>query len=217
MIKKIKRLRISNAERTPLTKRQRAALLFVMVIVGTLAIVAAVIAIIAIPRVDTSQRGVGANGFRAYVDKGADLGIGKVVSKDDVVAVLGTKARSVEDADVSTVFNLNGDRGQTVTFDFTRADGKSASLYVDVMQFKSSASLKAARIYTETAKAGSVQNLQAYYMHAQTLGSLREYRLMVVNDLKAYKFVIDQPSNNITISEVSAVAALLKLAQKAHL
>ncbi len=177
----------------------------------------AVMSILASPKTNTSERGVGANGFHAFVDEGADLGIGEVVSKDDVKAALGDKAKSVSEPKVSKVFNMNGDRSQTVSFDFVRADGKKAELYVDVMQFKDTSSMNSARIYAQTAKAGPVNGHEAYYMHAHTFGSMREYRLMAVNDLKAYKFVIGQTSSDITISEVSAVAALLRLAKEAKL
>jgi hypothetical protein len=201
-----------------LTKRQRTLILPLFVVIGTGAIVLAVLAIIVMPRTtNDNQRGIGADGFQAYQETGTDLGIGKVVSKSDVVAALGVNAKSVSDADVSKVFNYNGDRGQTLTFNFKRADNNQASLYIDVVLFKNSASLTNTNIYNGTGKAGTINGLSAYYMHAQTLGTIREYRLLVVNGLKAYKFVIDQPYKNITISEVSALAALKKLALKAQL
>ncbi len=182
------------------------------------AIVLTVLAVITMPNADKSaQRGVGANGFRAYEEQGADLGISKVASHDQVVAALGAKAKSVGTLDVSGVFNFDGTRGQTATYPFIKANGNDASLYVDLMFFKNTATLDAANIYENTISAGSVNGHPAYYMHAQTFGSDREYRLLVVNGLKAYKFVIVQPYRDISISEVSALAALKTLAAKAKL
>lgn len=188
-----------------------------MVVIGASVVVAAVVATIIMPPNPYSKPGIGADGFQAFMEKDTDLGIGSVVSKDEVVAVLGKNAKSVENVSVSGVFNYNGDRGQTATYKFVRADGRQASLYVDVMVFKSSNSMDDANIYVGTGEAKVVNGHQAYYMHAQTLGITREYRVMVVNGLKAYKFVIDQPFDDITINEVSSVAALLKLAQNAKL
>jgi hypothetical protein len=201
-----------------LTKRQRMIVLPIMVIVGVGLLYLVIVGIIKSPIFTTpDQRGVAANGFTAYPEEGTDLGVGKAVSRDSVVAALGNKAKSVSDPSVSKVFNFDGDRSQTVTFNFVRADGKKASLYIDMTQFKSSQSMDGQHILAGTALAQIIQGHSAYYMHAQTLSGLREYRIAVINDLTAYKFVIDQPESNITIKEISAVAALINLAQKAQL
>lgn len=214
MAKKAKRKKPAKG----LSKRGRLIVLPVMGIIGVGAIILAVMTIIVMPKAhNASQYGVGANGFRAYVEDGTSLGIANVISKDQVVQDLGDKAKSVSDVSSSKVMNLNGDRGQTATFDFIRKDGVKSSLYADMMLFKNTASLESARITAGTGTAGTINGFPAYYMHAQTLGSDREYRLMVVNGLKVYKFVIVQPFRNITISEVSAVASLKKLATKANL
>lgn len=201
-----------------LTGTKKALILPIIVLLGTCAMVLAVIAVMNIPKNDKAQNGVGANGFSVYVEDHATLGIDNVVSKEDVSTVLQGKAKSISDVNISKVVNYNGDRGQTATYDFVRIDGVKASLYVDTVQFKSAASLKASHIFNLTASAGNIQNKPAYFMLAQTIGSQREYRLLVVNDLRIYKFVIDQPVNDSeNISEVSAVNALKKLATKANL
>lgn len=41
--------------------------------------------------------------------------------------------------------------------------------------------------------------------------------MIVVNGLKAYRFVMTQPMDNITIKEVAALAALKKIALEAKL
>ena len=199
-------------------KKHKPLVLGIFAVIGVGMIVLVVLTIVAMPKINPgSQYGVGANGFRAYEEKDTSLGVDKVVSKEEVVQVLGGKAKSVSDADVSNVFNFNGDRGQTATYDFVRSDGVKATLYVDMMLFKNIPSMNNAHILTGTGDAGKVNGHPAYYMHAQTIGSQREYRLLVVNGLKAYKFVITQPYRNITINEVAALAALKKLAQKAEL
>lgn len=209
-------------KRIKLSKRTKhliqAIIIPIMGIIAAGAVILAILSVLAMPKADdSSQRGIGADGFRAYEEKGTTLGIDKVVSKDDVAAALGNKAKSVGDKQVSNVFNLDDNRGQTLTFDFVRADNTKVSLYVDVMLFKNLNVLEAANVYAATATAGSIGTHPAYYMRAQTMGSDREYRLMVVNGLKVYKFVMVQPYRSITINEVPAVATLKKLAEKAQL
>lgn len=190
----------------------------IMGVIAAGAVVLAILSIIAMPKTDQDpQRGVGANGFRAYEEQGTTLGIDKVVSKDQVVAALGGKAESVSDKQVSNVFNLDDNRGQTLTFDFVRSDDIKSSLYVDVMLFKNMNVLDAAGIYAGTATAGKAGAYPAHYMRAQTMGSDREYRLMVVNGLKVYKFVMVQPYRSIAMSEVVSVSILKQLAEEAKL
>lgn len=201
-----------------LTPRARAIVLPVLVAISAGAVIYGIISVVLVPRINpAAQRGVGANGFQAYVEDNGDLGISNVVSKSDVETVLSGKAKTVSTADISKVFNLDGNRGQTVTYSFKRSDNVNASLYVDLMSFKNQQTLDDANVTQNTTQTSDVSGHHAYYMHAQTLGAGREYRLMVVDDLKVYKFVIVQPVQNITINEVAAIAALKKLALKAHL
>lgn len=214
MIKKLRK-RQSGDELSP---QARFGLLAILVIVGGGALVLAVMSIVIIPLVNPgSQRGVGADGFQAFVEKEGNLSVVDAVSKQDVVDVLDKKAKSVSDASVSKVFNINGTRGQTVTYDFVRDNGLKASLYIDLMQFSDLNTLESTGVTAVTFDAGKINGNQAYYLHAMTFGSDREYRLMVLSGLKVYKFVISQPYRTISITEVSALAALKKLAEKAEL
>ncbi|MDB5177177.1 MAG: hypothetical protein JWN75_845 [Candidatus Saccharibacteria bacterium] len=214
MAKKTKR----RAPFKTLSRRTRLVILPIFALIAVGALVLAVITIMVMPRVDqASQRGVGANGFRAYPEDGTTLNIDKVTSKNEVITSLGNKAKSVDDVSVSKVFNFDGNRGQTATFNFIRADGARSSVYVDMMLFKNVATMNDANILDGTGKAGTIQGHPAYYMHAQTIGSDREYRLLVVNGLKAYKFVVVQPVKSITISEVGALATARKIAAEAKL
>jgi hypothetical protein len=203
---------------TGLTKKQKALILPVMVVIGAAAVILAVLAIIVAPQAPKAlQRGIAANGFYAYEEQDSDLGVGRLVTKDAVVTALGSKAKSVSDVNVSNVFNYDGDRSQTATFNFVRADGKTASLYIDMTLFQDNTSMNKQHIYADTEQTRAINNHPTYYMHAQTLGSIREYRLLVVNGLKAYKFVIDQAYSSVTISEPTALASLIKLARTANL
>ena len=201
-----------------MSRRTRAVILLAMTAVGAGAIALAVWAIIIMPRINPgAQRGVGASGFTAFVEPDSDLGMGTVVRKEDVEEVLGSKAKTVGDVVVSKVMNLDGNRGQTATYSFVRSDGRKASVYVDVMLFKNQPTFDAADVTKNTLKGGTVGDLPVYYMHALTLGSEREYRLLVVKGLNVYKFVLVQPYRNITITEVAALAAMKKLAAKAEI
>lgn len=207
-------------KKTDMTVTRKTQILIIVVLcvlgAGTIALVALSIMT---PR-NTSpgvQNGVGADGFRAYVEEGTSLSVDKVASKNQVIASLGSKAKSVGDAQVSKVFNYNGNRGQTLTFPIVRADGVTASIYIDKKIYKTTQALNDDHIYVATMKAGDVNGHPLYYRHAQTIGNDREYHLMVVNGKNVYRFVFTQPDGNITISEVGALAALKSLAQKAKL
>ncbi len=200
-----------------LKKRTKYIALPVMALIAISVIVLAIVAIMVMPLVKDPNRGIGADGFHAGIEKGADLGVGNIVTKQDVIDILGEKAKSVESADVSKVFNLNGIQGQTLTYDFERSDGVKNSLYIDKKKFDSTSTLKSANILANTTSAGKVGEFKAYFMHAVTFGSDREYYLLVTKDLEAYLFALVQPSRRITISEVSAVAVLKQLALKAEL
>lgn len=197
-----------------ITTAQKMLIIPAMVIVGTGAVVWSVWTVLNRASTENTNNVAGTN---AFIEEDADLGVAKVITKQDVADALGKRAKSVKDVDVSKVFNYNGNRGQTATYVFTRDDGIESSIYVDTMQFKSKAELKGARIYTSTGDAGKINNHPAYYLVAQTLGAIREYRLMIVDDLKIYKFVMEQPVSNISIGETTAVAALLRVARKANL
>lgn len=163
------------------------------------------------------QNGVGADGFQAFVEEKSNLGIELVVSKKQVVTALGRHAKSVYDGVKEKPFNLNGNRGQTITFYFVREDGVKSSLYVDKRMYKTAQALNDDRVYDATLKGGTAGGHPLYYRAAQTIGTDREYHLMVVNGTTVYRFVIAQPFTNITITEVPALAVLKKLAQEASL
>lgn len=214
MIKKLKK-RQSGKELGP---KARIALLVVFTLIGAGAIIMAIISIVVVPLVNPgSQKGVGADGFQAFVEDGGSLSVVNAVNKQEVVETLGKKAKSVSDVEVSKIFNIDGTRGQTVTYNFIRSNGLKASLYIDLMHFNNLQTYESTGVTTATGDAGKINGHQAYYMHAQTFGSEREYRLMVINGLKVYKFVISQPYRTISINEVSALATLKRLAAKAEL
>lgn len=163
------------------------------------------------------QYGVGANGFRAFVEEDGNLGVNLIVNKKQVISALGNLAKSVGDSQVEKVFNYNGNQGQTITFPFVRTDGTKASLYIDKRVYKSSQAMTDDHIYQATLKAGVVNGRQLYYREAQTIGTDREYSLMIVDGVMVYRFVIAQPFTNITISEIESLAALKKLSAVANL
>ncbi len=200
-----------------LNRRAQFVALPVMAAISLGVIALAVIIVVLMPTVRDDQRGIGANGFSAFPESNADLGIGSVVTKDDVVDVLGKKAKRVGSVDVTEVFNLNGIRSQMVTYDFVRTDDVSASIYIDLKMFPNSTTLEKANILKGTIEAGKVGDYDAYFMRALTFGKKREYYLLLTKGLNAYVFAFVQPSRDILFNEVSAVATLKRLAQKANL
>jgi hypothetical protein len=208
-------------DKTPkiiLGRRARLVVLPLFFVIGGGVIFLTILSIILMPSDESKpQYGVGADGFYAYVEDDSDLGVRSVVSKDQVVAALGNKAKSVDNGQTEKVFNFNGDRSQSLTFPFVRADGAAATLYVDMKLYKNMQSLDKDNVYVGTMKAGQVQGHPAYYKLAQTISNNREYHMMVINGLRAYRFVVSQPVANITINEVGAMGSLQRLAAEAKL
>lgn len=199
-------------------RKLQLTLLPLFVAIGAGMIILVVLSVITLPKGNPgATRGVGADGFRAYTEEKTDLGVRSVMTKSDVTTALGGKAKSIGEAQVSKVFNFNGDRSQTLTFPFVRSDGVGADIYVDLKLYKNTQSLDDDHIYNLTAKAGSVKGYQAYYRVAQTIGKEREYHIMVVNGLRVYRFVVSQPATNVTISEIDAAALLKSLAAESKL
>lgn len=204
--------------KAPISRSALLAITPLLFAVGAGVVILTIISIIAMPKPNPgTQYGVGADGFKAFIEEKSDIGAGALVTKGQVMTALGAKAKSVGDRDVSKVFNLNGDRSQTVTYPFVRADGTQSTLYIDMKLYKNPKALEDDNIYVATAAAGTVNGHPAYYKHAQTLDNNREYHMIVVNGLHAYRFVIAQPYTNVTITEVGAVASLKKLALEAKL
>ena len=201
-----------------LSKRTRLVILPAFYVFAAGAVALVILSIIMVPKLGSEKGyGIGADGFRAFTEEKGDLGVGSVATKEQVVAVLGKKAKSVGDPQVSKVFNMNGNRSQTLTFPFVRADGTASELYIDVRLYKNTQALEGDHLYVATANAGTVAGHKAYFKHAQTLDDQREYHMIVVNGLKVYRFVVSQPYGNVTISEVAALAAVKRLAAEAQL
>lgn len=159
-----------------------------------------------------AESGVGADGFRAFAENDGDIGIGSAISKDQVISALGGNAKSVGNAQISKVFNLNGIRRQQVTFDFKLSSNATAELYVDKIMYTSEQALKKDGVYEATISAGTINDSPIYFRRALTLGKYREYSIMLVKDSTVYRFVIAQPNNSIIISEIDASAILKKVA-----
>jgi len=214
MVKRTKK----KSSKALISRRLQFTLLPLFVAIGVGMIILVVVSVITLPKANPgAARGVGADGFRAYTEEKGDLGVKAVATKEEVVAALGSKAKSVDDPEASKVFNFNGDRSQTLTFPFVRSDGESAELYIDLKLYKNTKSLDDDHIYALTAKAGSVKGYPAYYKLAQTIDSHREYHVMIVNGLRLYRFVIAQPVSRVTISEIDAAALLKSLAAESKL
>lgn len=198
--------------KTTLSKQQQKVVLPVFVAVG-LFVAIATTGYVAYSINVASNKGNATSGlgFKAFVEDGTTLDADKIVTSDKVANEFKGKVSDVSKVDLSKVFNYNGTRGQTASYYTVRNDGRSATVYVDKMVFKNQSDMDSQNIFSGTVRAKEVNGLQTYFMHAETVGMAREYRLMVVDGLTAYKFVFSQPATDITVNEVSAMASLMKL------
>ena len=76
-----------------LDPRVRFIIIPVIALIAAGAIIFAIITIVNIPKPEGAQRGVGANGFRAYEEKDGNLGIASVTTRDAVAKALDAKGR----------------------------------------------------------------------------------------------------------------------------
>lgn len=186
--------------------------------VAVLALVSLVVVINGFPNKNLgTQYGVGADGFSVFEAKGANLGAAVLVDKQTIQDELGSLTSSIRDVNTSGVVSLNGKRGQTATYLLTTKSGTSGSFYVDIWQYPNAASQNSEDIITGTGDAGKINGLTARYMPAVTIANEREYALIVSKGLRLYKFAITQPYKDVKIDEVTAQAALKRIAAKASL
>lgn len=148
--------------------------------------------------------GVGADGFSVFEKKGADLGITKVVSRDAVASALGKKAKGVAEVEKSGVISLNGNVGQTATYNFTLPNGSKAWIDVDLLQYRNQQAYDNDGVFQGTGAAGIIKGHEVRYMPASSLGKERVYALLVTKDLKSYKFAMSQPNADVQIKEYQA-------------
>jgi hypothetical protein len=188
-----------------------------VVLLGLIGLAGLIVIIIGFPTHPGAKYGVGADGFSVFEMQGTDLGIAEVVSKATVQEELGSLVKQVDDVEKTSVLNYDGNKGQTATYYIITKGGASGSFYVDLMQFQSQQAYDNAHVFNGTLDAGNINGMPAHYMQAATIANEREYALLVSKGAKSYKFAITQPFHNIEIDEVTAQAALKRIAAKAHL
>lgn len=200
-------------------KLQQARLIVSILVLTIGAVVASTLLIGAVQKTTKpgEQKGVGADGFRVTVDEKGNLDVLSIATKNNVIAALGNYSKTVKEPEMSKLLDLNGTLRQQVTFPFTTPDGSAASLYIDKIIYENIKKLEADNIYGATLQAKKVKNFPTYIRAAQTIGTDREYSLMVVNGLTVYRFVISQPLNKVTITEPGALDVLSKLAGESNL
>jgi hypothetical protein len=202
-------------KRTSLSERKAQRVVLGAVVIGALGALA--IMVLVLPHNPGSQNGVGANGFSVHEIKGADLGIDKVVSKQDVQSALGGSAKSVEDVKKSGVISFNGNKGQTASYFFTSQKGTRIRIDVDLLSYKTKDAYDQDNVFGGTGSAGKINNLEVRYLPAATLGPEHEYALLVTKDLKSYKFSMSEPNDHIDVSELNAQEILKKIIAKSQL
>ena len=185
--------------------------------VAVAAIGAISVMVLVFPSKNTETSGVGANGFSVFEKKGADLGVVKVTDKKVVVDALGKNVRSVNDVEKSGVISLNGNVGQTATYVFKLKDGSSASIDIDVLQYKSEEAYDNDNVFAGTGRAGTIDGREIRYIPASSLGKDRIYALLVTEGLNSYKFSMSQPNTKILIKEYLAQDILKEIIDKSTL
>ncbi len=164
-----------------------------------------------------SAVGIGADGFSVFEKPGSDLGITKVVSRNDTITALGKSAKEVSTVKKTGVVSFNGRLGQTATFPFTLPNGNNATVDIDVLTYKNKESYDNDNIFGGTGHAGTVDGNEIRYMPAISIGAERVYALLVTKDLKSYRFSISQPNTSTYIKEFKAQDILKQIISKSTL
>ena len=210
-----KQTKKTSSKRLSLAEKKAQKVILGAVVVAALGALA--IMILVLPRNNSAQNGVGADGFSVFEIKGATLNVNNVASKDDIRSAFGDKAKSVGDVETSGVVSLNGSKGQTASYSFTSQKDTRGRVDIDVLEYKSKASYDNDNVFAGTGSAGKINNLDVRYLPAITLGPEHEYALLVTKDLKSYKVSMAQPNGHIDIDEVTAQDILKRIIEKAKL
>lgn len=200
---------------TKLTSRNPKQIVLGAAIVAALGALA--VMVLVLPKNQGSQTGVGADGYSVFEKKGADIGVTGIADKKVVVDALGNRAKSVDDVTKSGVISLNGNLGQTATYTFTTPTGTKSYIDIDLLKYQSKAAMDSDSLEKGTGSAGTVNGMEVRYLPAKTIGSEREYALLVAKDLKSYKFSMMQPSGKAEIREYKAWDILKAIIAKSSL
>lgn len=190
-----------------------------IVLGGTIVAALGVLAVmvLVLPTRDSQPVGVGADGFSAFVDRGKDLGVTNIASKETVDRALGNNAKSVENVEKSDVFNLNGALGQTATYPITLPDDSKGTVTIDQWNYNSKDAFDQANVFKGTGVAGTIDGREVRYVPAISLGGERTYTLLTTEGTTVYRFIMTQPSDNIQIREFKAQDILKAIIAKSNL
>ncbi len=208
MVKKNTRKKVAHVD----SKRSQK---IVLGAVAVAALGALAIMVLVVP--SNGDANTGATGFSAFEKKGADIGIAKVTSEQTVKNALGKKVKSVSAVDVSGVLSINGNLGQTATYNFVLPDGSTGWIDVDVKQYKDRKSYDEDNVFAGTGAAGTINDRDIRYLPATSLGKERIYSLLVTNNLKSYKFALSQPNDKVQILEYKAQDILKEIIKNSNL
>lgn len=173
--------------------------------------------VLVFPKENNIMTGSGADGFSVFEKKGADLGIADVTSKQTIENALAKNAKNVSNVEKSGVISLNGNVGQTATYNFSLKDGSKASIDIDVLEYKSQEAYDNDNVFKGTGLAGTIDDREVRYIPASSIGTERVYALLVTKDLKSYKFAMSQPNTKIQIKEYLAQDILKAIIDKSEL
>lgn len=171
-------------------------------IIGSIAILAGMVLVF--PSHDPGSGNIGSNGFSAFVKNNGDIGVANITNKTLVTKALGGDVKGVSDIDVSKVFSLNGNLGQTATFPVLLKNGASGSVVIDMWKYKSEEALKDDAVFKGTGDAGKIDGHAIRYIPASSIGGERSYSLITSNGLTVYRFIVVQPNNKLQIKEYKA-------------
>lgn len=203
---------MSDTTPTPANRRQKTQYVAISaIIVIALAVLAGIIVLTERPQATPPQ---GA----AYQERNKDMGVGSIVSKQDVIDTLGTNGKDVKDASISAVLNYKGNRGQTATYNFTLPSGaQNGSIDIDIMRYANKEAFDAAMPLTGTGGLGEVAGHQIKYLPAITLSGDRRYTILFANNNDIYKITFIQPTVKPEILEYRAQDMMKELVKKAKL
>lgn len=193
-----------------LLPRMSIRLLIIAVTAITLGVLAYII--VTSPASDSVLRG-----SPAFEDHNSDLGIGHVVTKDQVVAALGSVGKDIKDVSVSNVLNLGDNLGQTATYNFTLPSGAKAFIDVDIMRYASKDAFEAAGVLNGAGKLSEINGRQVYYFPSLVLEGNRKYTLVFTSNNDVYTFSFSQPTTKIEVQEFKAHDILAELIKNASL
>ena len=151
------------------------------------------------------------------VDKNADLGTGKVVTKDQVSQAIAASGNGVSGPELSGVLTLGNTKSQTATYTFKMSNGKEAEVNVDARTYPSVKDMGELPFrQTEEQVIEGIGDKAKFIIADETQLLGNNETLMVIKGKTSFAIALSQDRDEVAIDKATARDIILKVAKAAR-